>query len=58
MQNLRKSKPKKLKKNERRNDMQIIRTQVSSKEIYLWSLCLALMAAILTAFVFASLLTN
>lgn len=56
MQDNRKSQPKKLKKNERRSDMQIIRTRVSEKEIYVWTLSLVFMAIMLTMFTFVSLL--
>lgn len=56
MQEKRKATPKKIRTNERRSDLQIIRTKVSQTEIYLWTLCLVFMGVILTTFVFISLL--
>lgn len=40
----------KLHKNERRGDMQIIRTRVSKKEIYVWMACLVFITAMLMLF--------
>jgi len=58
MQDKRRAQPKKLRKNERRADMQLIRTNVSQNEIYIWAFCLCSMTIILTAFVFVGLFIN
>ena len=47
----RKAPPKKLKKNERREDLHVIRTRVSQKDMYVWAGCLNLIIAILVGFV-------
>lgn len=55
MKEKRKKSPKPLKKNERRQDMKII-TSASQGDIYVWSISLALMLAVIAVFVVFALI--
>jgi hypothetical protein len=51
MNDRRKNPPKKHKKNERREDLQIIRTRVSQNEMYVWAICLSFILSTLVGFI-------